>query len=433
MSEVARGPRSGNVTTIPTEVNDINLDWAKLVINQYRIKNFQPPLPANTQMKRFCVNDCKKSSGDLSTTCRVSVDIDVGGKIANYVFIAKLLPADDPGRVYVFESNVFEKEISIYFELLPCLRQFCEGTKLEKLMFGRVPECIYGSNNCDGAGVLVFECAQEKGFFHPVDPEGLSLDQVLSTVKFMAKFHAIGSALLITKGKLLNLRYPFLSSNVYSSPLSQEGAKSMFATYTEFLKTVSGEAELHKKFIKYCQEDCAATEMFTCLRRQIDSPFNSIIHGELWEKNMLFGAATTKEGDEELQSIILDWKNAKIASATKDLAFLLLSSTTNQLRQEFLQDILKTYHTIFCKSLTTLGVNTADCQGLSYDEFFADYAMSTKGAFLQSVCVLVQEMSFMKFQMNEASTEEQVRSLTVYERRALNLMNDEVLNVTHFQ
>ena len=75
--------------------------------------------------------------------------------------------------------------------------------------------------------------------------------------------------------------------------------------------------------------------MFTCLRRQIDSPFNSIIHGELWEKNMLFGAATTKEGDEELQSIILDWKNAKIASATKDLAFLLLSSTTNQLRQEF--------------------------------------------------------------------------------------------------
>ena len=382
---------------------------------------------------RFCVNDCKKSSGDLSTTCRVSVDIDVGGNTANYVFIAKLLPADDPGRVYVFESNVFEKEISIYFELLPCLRQFCEGTKLEKLMLNRVPECIYGSNNCDGAGVLVFECAREKGFLHPVDPEGLSLDQVLSTVKFMAKFHAIGSALLITKGKLLNLRYPFLSSNVYSSPLSQQGAKSMFATYTEFLQSVSGEAELHKKFIKYCEEDCAAKEMFTCLRRQIDSPFNTIIHGELWEKNMLFGSQ--EAADAEVPSIILDWKNAKIASATKDLAFLLLSSTTNQLRQEFLVDILKTYHTIFCKSLNILGVNTADCQGLSYEEFFADYAMSTKGAFLQSVCVLVQEMSFMKNQMTEdgdSATEEQELSLTVYERRALNLMNDEVLNITHF-
>ena len=36
MSEMARSPQSGNVTTIPTEVSDINLDWAKLVINQYR-------------------------------------------------------------------------------------------------------------------------------------------------------------------------------------------------------------------------------------------------------------------------------------------------------------------------------------------------------------------------------------------------------------
>ena len=54
------------------------------------------------------------------------------------------------------------QEISIYFELLPCLRQFCEGTKLEKFMCDRVPACIYGSNNCDGAGVLVFECAQVK-------------------------------------------------------------------------------------------------------------------------------------------------------------------------------------------------------------------------------------------------------------------------------
>ena len=42
------------------------------------------------------------------------------------------------------------------------------------------------------------------------------------------------------------------------------------------------------------------------------------------------------------------------------------------------------------RSLESLGVNTGECQGLSYEDFFADYAMSTKGAFLQSVCVLVQ-------------------------------------------
>ena len=349
----------------------------------------------------------------------------------HYVFIAKLLPADDPHRVYVFESNVFEKEVSIYFELLPCLRQYCEGTRLADCMLNRVPQCILGSNNCDGAGVLVFECAQQKGFMHPVDPEGLSLEQVLSTVNFMAKFHAIGSALWISKGKMLNLRYPFLSSNVYSSPLMQEGAKRMFQIYTEFLQTMSGEAELHKKFSKYCSEQGASTEMFSCLRRQVDTPFNTVIHGELWEKNMLFAEVAGEEP--ELQSIILDWKNAKLASATKDLAFLLLSSTSSSLRHTYLHNILKTYHAIFIQSLQLLGIKTGECSGLSYEDLFADYAVSTKGAFLQSVCVLVQEMSFMQYQLS--SREEDMatrRTLAAYERRALDIINDETLNATHF-
>jgi len=432
MSEMSRTADSGNIQTIPTQPSDINISWAKLLINQHRIKHFQPPLPANSTINRFCVKDCKTSSGDLSTTCRISVDTEAKGVTTNYVFIAKLLPADDPCRVYVFEQNVFEKEISIYFELLPCLRQFCEGTKLSGAMLHRVPQCIYGSNNCDGAGVLVFECAQELGFRHPVNPEGLSLDQVMCTVEFMAKFHAIGSALLITKGKLLTLRYPFISTNVYSSPLMQEGAKRLFHIYTEFLQSVSGEAELHHKFTKYCNEECAAKEMFTCLRRQVDSPFNTIIHGELWEKSMLFGEVVDAEGTKELQSIILDWKNAKIASATKDLAFLLLSSTTNELRTESLDHILTTYHNIFTRSLESLGVNTGECQGLSYEDFFADYAMSTKGAFLQSVCVLVQEMSFMENQLHTEEGTTHARNLTAYESRALNIINDDILNQTHF-
>ena len=71
------------------------------------------------------------------------------------------------------------------------------------------------------------------------------------------------------QGKLINLRYPFLSSNVYSSPQMAEGAKRLFHIYTEFLKSVSEAEDLHYKFTKYCAEDCAAKEMFSCLRRQV--------------------------------------------------------------------------------------------------------------------------------------------------------------------
>merc|ERR1712002_1296407 len=135
----------------------------------------------------------------MSTTCRMAVAVEAPGQKLDFYFIAKLLPADDPCRLYCFEANVFEKEISIYFELLPCLRNTCQGLgHLERLFSRAIPQCIYGSNNMDGAGVLVFECALQQGFVHPVDPEGLSLEQVLCVINFMAKFHAIGSA-LVTK------------------------------------------------------------------------------------------------------------------------------------------------------------------------------------------------------------------------------------------
>jgi len=147
---------------------------------------------------------------------------------------------------------------------------------------------------------------------------------------------------------------------------------------------------------------------------------------------MLFGEIINEEGKAEVKSIILDWKNAKIASATKDLAFLLLSSTGHELRTQSLDLILKSYHKIFTRSLESLGIKTSECAGLSYEDFFADYAMSTKGAFLQSVCVLVQEMSFMENQLHTEEGNTHARNLTAYERRALNIIHDPVLNSTHF-
>jgi len=434
---MCKTPESGNFTTIPTQLGDINPEWAKIIINQHRIKHFRPPLNQEALVTKLLVDDCKKSSGDMSTTARMNVKVDNMDEEVQYYFIAKLLPKDDPCRVYVFEANVFEKEISIYFELLPCLRQSCLNTKLEKLLSSHIPQCIYGSNNMDGAGVLVFECALEQGFLHPVDPEGLSLEQVMCVISFMAKFHAIGSSLLAKSHKSMKLRHPYLLSNVYSSPLMIEGAKKMFETYDDFLNSVPGQQDLAEKFEKNCMGDDGAKEMFSCLRRQVDTPFNTIIHGELWEKNMLFKDSEDEHFQSALECVVLDWKNAKIASATKDIAFLLLSSTTNQLRKEYLDDILRRYYSTFCETLGILNADLLNCKGLTFEDFYTDYKVSTKGAFMQAVCVLVQEMQHYENQLSsendrKASLYDIGETLRIYERRALNLMNDKVLNETHF-
>ena len=126
------------------------------------MKHSQPPLSVTAELSHLELQDCKVSSGDMSTTCKIHARLLSHGRTENYTFIAKILPADDPNRVYVFEANVFEKEISIYFELLPCLRQFCSEPQLQHFLATNIPQCVYGSNNMDGAGVLVFECALQQ-------------------------------------------------------------------------------------------------------------------------------------------------------------------------------------------------------------------------------------------------------------------------------
>ena len=73
----------------------------------------------------FRISDCKTAVGDFSTTYQIDIKLSRDEEEVDSVrtsevseeeeisFIAKLLPADDPGRMCVFEANLFEKEIEV--------------------------------------------------------------------------------------------------------------------------------------------------------------------------------------------------------------------------------------------------------------------------------------------------------------------------------
>jgi len=421
--------RDGNIQTIPITEEDITVDWVRMIINQYKIKYTKSPCLTRQASLRCLVEDCKVSSGEMSTTFKIDARVsDDQQQQQHYHFIAKLLPEDDSNRVWSLDNNVFAKEISIYFELFPSLRNVCNDTKLRGFLDSHLPKVCFSSNNTAGLGVLVFENSQVDGFRHPKDPQGLSLKQVLCVVNFLAVFHAIGSAVVNSKREIRS-SYPFLESNVYSSQAMVEGTKSLFQLYSHFLKSFNEQTPA-EKFNEHCQGDSGVTQMFSCMRRQVNTPFNTIVHGECWEKNILF---KQEEEKEDIQCLVMDWKNAKIASATKDLAFFLMSSTSNELRTERGEQILRTYFATFSRSLGLLQPDSLKDPSLTYENFAQDYKISTKGAFMQSVCVLMQEMQHLESQLVTDKFTEIGETLRLYEMRAKNLMNDKILNETHFR
>ena len=120
-------------------------------------------------------------------------------------------------------------------------------------------------------------------------------------------------------------------------------------------------------------QSCDPYLLLNNLRRHSKSgKLTTIVHGELWDRNVLML-------DEKVK--ILDWKNAKLASATLDLAFLMLSSTTSDVRDCCTNDLLKSYHKVFCQTMDKFGIPSQEQP--SFCEILEDYQISLQVAILQ--------------------------------------------------
>ena len=131
------------------------------------------------------------------------------------------------------------------------------------------------------------------------------------------------------------------------------------------------------------------------------SSLTTICHGELWERNILIKSTSRKEQITSLEDQcsdnlnILDWKNAKIATATLDLAFLMLTSTKSAMRAESTADILSTYHEVFCQYLSTLNPSL---EKPTIEELEIDYNHSLEYAITQvgscgKFCIINQDLN----------------------------------------
>ena len=135
------------------------------------------------------------SVGEFSSTYTVQIKVPKLDEM-QIDFVVKMIPENDPCRAYVFETGLFEKENEVYFDLMPAIKFHCKSSLIDEL----IPECVYGSHNMDGAGVLVFKCCGKQGFKSCQDPLGLKVEKIREIMKSMAEFHASSKAFVLKHG-----------------------------------------------------------------------------------------------------------------------------------------------------------------------------------------------------------------------------------------
>lgn len=428
LSEAIHSRSSKYISGTPTHPNDITMAWAVPMINLYLVKHDFNPVQIE-EVTEFKLNHFKESVGDFSSTHKLDVEIrrkEDGEKI-NLSFVIKLLPMDDPARVFVFQANLMEKEIEMYFDILPALSQFLsaqgDGSGLKNFVADLIPECVYGTHNAEGSGALVFKSCVEKGFRTCKNPEGLNLQEIFNTTEALATFHAVGRAFILKSTPLfVRRRYESLGQDMYCSELFLEQNRRHFQMFDDLLMAAPEKDTYDARKIYDILRVHGVKRMTKGLRRQGPSSLNTIVHGEVWEKNILMNPTTS-------ECLLLDWKNAKIGSATLDLAFLLFSSASLEVLAVHLTEVCEHYYKTYVQTLEKLQPASS---GPTWEEFEEDFRSSSLDTLIQAICMCINEMKFLenilrtgKDKHSAAGSEkyeEETQKLRIYESRAIQLL-----------
>lgn len=137
-------------------------------------------------------------------------------------------------------------------------------------------------------------------------------------------------------------------------------------------------------------------------RSESSFPLKSVLHGELWDKNILLRCELVSS---ELEVAFCDWKSLQVGCPVRDLAFLLLSSTTASVRAKCTSRLIERYFQVYKVTLGLLGVQfEARFPEYGIEELKADYEEALLAAFIQSVTVLTREEKYLEAESTTTRT-----------------------------
>ncbi|XP_068624502.1 uncharacterized protein [Battus philenor] len=299
-------------------------------------------------------------AGALSRVLAVTVRYETNGERVALPLVVKLPPRDPFGRLFVAEAQFDTREILFYTELAPVLNRIAEesfgpgqGLPIPKCVKARLPDEIGGDSE------LVLEDVTSIGFDSADFAEGLTVERARSALFAAARLHALSLALREREGPL-DQQFDFLFP-----------CERAAAGYLRLVRRGLPQLEAFLRGRTDCIEEAAAVSALsarapsllgTLLRPAEPAP---LAHADFWSGNLLF---REKEGESEC--IALDWQMVSLGRPMDDVALLLLSSLTPDMRRAVGESLIEEYGDRLEAECVTLGAaasGTAVRKGLKLD------------------------------------------------------------------
>ncbi|KAA0200654.1 EcKinase 3 [Hyalella azteca] len=322
-----------------------SINSTEIEVHDWRIGTVRcgPPVNKCGQMSHRAPSKEEEARGDyevssLMELLAVHAEYSLDSSPRSLDMVAKLPPADDMSRAFMLEWALDTREIRFYTEnsfllqVLPALEAIIPALPL--------PICYYASCSEKSESVLVLEDLTSKGFFTESLSKGLSLPQGIAAVKALAKVHAASFLYSAKNNYDIRQKFPYLLTAAQASASFHSLVERGLPLLIKFLQKKSQYKTTREKLQKY-QE---GTRMAEVIQKAFKpSPkLNTLVHCDFWANNLLFA------GEEpQILCCLIDWQLVTYGSPAIDLALLLSTSFTPDVRRDSRHTLLSVYWSDF--------------------------------------------------------------------------------------
>ncbi|KAI4504806.1 hypothetical protein M0802_000356 [Mischocyttarus mexicanus] len=265
------------------------------------------------------------------------------------------LPPESPHLMDLFNSPLtFQKELNFYNKIVPALTDIYRSLNLKNEFF--IPRYIGGRlglkspDKFDSQGAIILENLKSSNYTIQDRIIGMDLDHVKFAVKKLATLHAMMIGLKIKKRD-------FFENTVLSTLVPPANEASLSCVNSMIIK-----AHENLKCIKEAKpylESIEATLKFKSTANIINKEdlWATMVHNDFWVNNMLF----QHDASGNITDLkIVDFQLCIYSYGIDDLIFFLISSSTKEILDNNLDDMIDLYYDSFIGVLKMLKIDTED-------------------------------------------------------------------------
>ncbi|XP_050437688.1 uncharacterized protein LOC126843918 [Adelges cooleyi] len=314
------------------ESRNINLEFLQTVINQTDpgivVRNFKTTLGS------------QRGDNYASMVYRVKV---YGDDEWTKSMVIKLLPENEQVREN-FKSNIlFENEKKFYKIALNALMQY-QGSKNLREPFDNTPKCFFAEND-----VIVLEDMRCDGYQTMDRMTPLDLNQCREYLRVLGKFHGLSLSMKVNEPEKFETYVKRAISEVFFTKDNVPWYSGMYSQSAEnaknTLESVLNENE-KAKYLNVFQKYVSHGSLFEYHSKLVakQNALSVLCHGDSWKNNFL---CRYSDDGGVCDVKMIDFQMVRYGSPALDLALLLYSCTSADLRKKHLPKLLQVY----CKTV----------------------------------------------------------------------------------